>query len=201
MPKKSYEDMRAVIEAINKLAATCPPAAQPICFDLLFHYYVSQEEQKPAVPVPAPTPDAKKDSEKVVTLYKLQGNVKALLRRGALADTDLENLFMLDHEPIMPIYKLTSTKTSEKQLQTVLLILLENAITSGTFKAPYREIRETCKEQGLVDANFASGLRRNNGLFKSAIKADTIAEEEDVELSGQGLDALATLIQQLARVT
>jgi hypothetical protein len=115
---------------------------------------------------------------------KLPGNVLAFLRRHSFHRETLDKLFMLDQTPHLPVYKIDASITSKAQLQKVLMILLENAILSGSFKAPYKEIRASCKEVGLFDGNFNKTLKSNAGLFKGAVTTDKINDDAELELTG-----------------
>jgi len=58
--------------------------------------------------------------------------------------------------------------------------------------------KEVAKEDGLFDTNFNKVLKKNSNLFKGAITADKINEDEDVELTGEGQIRLAEVIRKLA---
>jgi hypothetical protein len=78
------------------------------------------------------------------------------------------------------------------------MVMLENALLNNQFKAPYAEVRDTCKEDGLFDGNFNKVLKKNSNLFKGAITPDKINEDEQIELTGEGLIRLADVIKKLA---
>lgn len=105
---------------------------------------------------------------------------------------------MLDQDPILPVYSISTGVMAQAQLQKVLMIMLENALLSNQFKAPYAEVRDTCKEDGLFDTNFNKVLKKNSNLFKGAITADKIEEGQDVELTGEGQIKLSEIIRKLA---
>ena len=93
---------------------------------------------------------------------------------------------MLEHEPLLPVYKLPTGNMAKAQLMKVLMLLLENGLLSNSLSAPYAELRATLKEDGLFDGNFNKVLKKNNTLFKGAISKDEIDETGTVELTGPG---------------
>jgi hypothetical protein len=191
------------ITEINKIVATCPDAVKERAFELLFRLLF--DKPVPAAPLQKPLAPKKEEadggSEKSQPAgpdaVKLPGNVLAFLRRNNVPREALDKLFMLDQTPHLQIYKIETSTISKAQLQKVLMILLENAILSGSFKAPYKEIRESCKEAGLYDSNFNKALKGNASLFKGAVTADKIIDEAQLELTGEGQASLAETITEL----
>ena len=82
-----------------------------------------------------------------------------------------------------------------------MMVLLENGLLNGQFRAPYAELRDTVKEDGLYDGNFTTLLKRHHALFKGAISAKAIDEAEVVELTGEGYERLAEIVKELAEPT
>jgi hypothetical protein len=106
---------------------------------------------------------------------------------------------MLEHDPLLPVYKLPKGNTSKAQMAKVMMVLLENGLLNNNISAPYAELREALKDEGLHDANFNKALKRNADLFRGAITKDGIDENGTVELSGPGLEKLAETIKELAQ--
>jgi hypothetical protein len=130
---------------------------------------------------------------------KLPSNVLAFARRHKITIQDLEKLFLLDHEPLLPVYKIPAGNITQAQLYKVMMVLLENGLLNNQLSAPYPELRETVKEDGLFDGNFNKMLKRNHSLFKGAVTKDGIKETGTVELTGAGLARLAELIKELGQ--
>jgi len=190
------------IAEINKAIEGCPEVVKPKAFELLFTQIfgapvslaATQEKGKkePALG----TPDA--PSQAAPEAMKLPGNVQAFLRRNSMPKSVLDKLFMLDQDPMLPIYNIPMGVMAQAQLQKVLMIMLENALLNNQFKAPYAEVRDTCKEDGLFDGNFNKVLKKNSNLFKGAITPDKINEDEQIELTGDGQIRLAEVVRKLA---
>jgi hypothetical protein len=65
--------------------------------------------------------------------------------------------------------------------------------------APYSELRENLREDGLFDGNFNKVLKRHHELFKGAVSKETIKESGNVELTGNGQTKLAEIVKELAQ--
>ena len=207
MAKFDYKRAREEIAQINAIVETCPEAVKDKCFELLF---VAVFDTKPAVPqraVEGPeTPAAKQENkpdeqknEPPKQKKKLPSNVLAFSHRYEVSPEDIEKLFLLNHEPILPVYKIPTGKTSQAQLCKVMMVLLENGLLNNQLSAPYPELRESVKEDGYYDGNFNGLLKRNYALFKGAITKDAIDEGEIVELTGAGLTRLAEIVKELGQ--
>ena len=129
---------------------------------------------------------------------KLPSNVLAFSRKYNITEDEFGRLFMLDHEPILPIYKLPST-TAHAQLYKVTMILLENGLLNNSLTAPYPELRDSVREDGLMDGNFNKTLKRHYDLFLSAITESSIDTNATVELSGGGMQKLAEIVKELGQ--
>jgi hypothetical protein len=110
-----------------------------------------------------------------------------------------KKLFLLDHEPILPVYKIPTGKTAHSQMCKVMMVLLENGLLNNSLTAPYPELRESVKEDGFYDGNFNKLLKRNHELFKGAITEDAIEEDKTVELTGAGFTKLAEVLKELGQ--
>jgi hypothetical protein len=207
MPKFDYKRAREEIAQINAIVETCPEAVKEKCFELLF---AAVFDTKPAVPQQSPegaeAPTGKQENrpdehkkELPKQKKKLPSNILAFSHRYDVSPKEIEKLFLLDHEPILPIYKIPTGKTSNAQMCKVMMVLLENGLLNNQLSAPYPELRESVKEDGFYDGNFNGLLKRNHGLFKGAITKDTINEGEVVELTGAGLTRLAEIVKELGQ--
>ena len=194
------------IKEINKIVETCPDAVKEKCFEMLFNSVFQKEEKRPAVtslPVEHADahPESKSGQRAPQTGYKLPSNVLAFSRKYDISMTQIEKLFILDHEPLLPVYKISNRNMTAAQLQKVFMVLLENGLLNNQFKVSYQELRDSCKEDGLFDGNFTNTLKRNYALFKGAIKKDKILENETVELTGAGYETLAETVKTFVQAT
>src|SRR5260370_35921483 len=148
MAKFDYKRAREEIAQINAIVETCPEAVKEKCFELLF---AAVFDAKPAAahraPEGAETPGAKKREDKPdeqkndpsKQKKKLPSNVLAFAYRRSVTTEDIEKLFLLDHEPSLPIYKIPTAKTSHAQMCKVMMVLLESGLLNNQLTAPYRE--------------------------------------------------------------
>ena len=202
MAKFDYKHAQEEIVQINAIVETCPEAVKEKCFELLF---ATVFNAKPAAP-PAQTetlapkePEKPGDQSDPTQKKKLPSNVLAFAHRNGVTAEDIEKLFLLDHEPILPVYKIPTGKTSHAQMCKVMMVLLENGLLNNSLTAPYPELRESVKEDGFYDGNFNKLLKRNHELFKGAITEDTIEEDKTVELTGSGFTKLAEIVKELGQ--
>ncbi|WP_257194565.1 MULTISPECIES: hypothetical protein [unclassified Bradyrhizobium] len=195
MSKLDFEKAKGDIAQIVEIVKTVPEALQQRCFELLFEKAFSEAKRAPE---PAANERPTEPAEPVAG-KKLPGNIKAILRRGDVTEDDLGKLFMLEHDPLLPVYKLPKGNTSKAQMAKVMMVLLENGLLNNSLSAPYSELREALKDEGLHDGNFNKVLKRNAELFKGAITKDGIDEIGTVDLSGAGLEKLAETIKELAQ--
>lgn len=199
MAKIDFAKAKTDIAEIMVIVKTVPEALQQRCFELLFNL-AFQGPVKPAAEEKADKkkqeeePDDEKNEKK-----KFPGNVLGFMHRHTLESGDVTKLFMLEHEPMLQVYKLPEGNMAKAQLYKVLMILLENGLLNNSLSAPYSEIRTTLKEEGLHDTNFNKVMKKNHDLFKGAISKKTIDENGVVELSGQGMKKLAEVIRELGQ--
>lgn len=193
------------ITAINSIVASCPEPLREKCFELLFHE-VFQGQAKTLPKPNARTQQEEKekdkgtagnDAEESPTDFKLPSNIAAFLRKFGIQRTQLEKLFMLDHQPLLPVYRITTANTRHGQLQKVMMVFLETCLSTNQMKLAYTELRDACKEGGHHDSNFNKALKKNHDLFKSGITEDRIDEDVVVELSAAGYDKLAEVVKEL----
>jgi hypothetical protein len=196
MPKFDYSKAKAEIADIVEIVKTVPEALQQRCFELLFEAAFSNAEpaaeqkrerkaEAAAEPSPAPQPDK-----------KLPPNVMAFLRRQSVTPEELGKLFMLDHEPLLPVYKMPSGAMAKLQLVKVMMVILENGLLNNSLSATYAELRGSARDDGLFDSNFNKLFKRD--LFKGAGK-DGVTDDTVIELSGSGMEKLAEVIKELGQ--
>jgi hypothetical protein len=202
MAKFDYKHAKEEIAQINAIVELCPDVVKEKCFELLFAKVFGAEK----LPTPAVHPDAPaapKEAEKPTASQsqakKLPSNVLAFTRKYGVTEDDLGKLFILDHEPLLPIYKLPTKAQAQAQLFKVMMILLENGLLNNSLSAPYPELRDSVKEDGLLDSNFNMTLKRYHDLFRGAITESSIETEETVELSGAGMQKLAEIVKELSQ--
>jgi hypothetical protein len=127
---------------------------------------------------------------------KLPPNVMAFLRRQKLTPEELGKLFMLDHEPLLPVYKMPSGTIAKSQLTKVMMVILENGLLNNTLSASYSELRASVRDDGFFDGNFNKLFKKD--LFKGVGK-DGVTDDAVIELSGPGMEKLAEVIKELGQ--
>ena len=190
------------IEKINEIVGKCSENVQEKCFELLFNMQYGHpitETTSDLTKMVTKKTEKETKKEQTTSEYKLPGNVLAMLRKNGLTKDNLEKIYMLDHEPILPTYNIDTRKMATAQFQRTLMVLLENALTTGYFKAEYAEVRDTCKEEGVYDSNFTANLRAKAKYFRGPITSKSVNDTDVVELSGEGTTALAELIRELGQ--
>ncbi|HXI99627.1 MAG TPA: hypothetical protein VNH44_00305 [Micropepsaceae bacterium] len=206
MTQFNYADAKVQIEEITKIVETCPEPLREKCFELLFGVVFGKVQNSFSASIPVKTPKAPEDLSDVSTKrspsgvdYKLPSNILAFTRKYDVSFETIQKLFILDHEPLLPIYKITTKVTATAQLQKVMMILLENGLLNNQMKAPYTELRDSIKEAGLMDGNFNKMLKKNSALFRGAVTKDKITETEMIELTGAGYERLSQIVKELTQ--
>jgi hypothetical protein len=205
MAKFDYKHAKEEIAQINAIVETCPDAVKEKCFELLFGAVFGKPEAAPTPAAATEPPALKPQNERQVADEampqgrKLPPNVLSFSRRYAVTPEELAKLFMLDHDPLLPIYKIPSTNIAQAQLYKVMMILLENGLLNNSLGATYAELRDSVKEDGYIDTNFNKNLRRQHHLFRGAITDEGVDANGTVELSGAGYEQLATIVKELAQ--
>jgi hypothetical protein len=120
----------------------------------------------------------------------------AFLRRQKLTPEELGKLFMLDHEPLLPVYKMPSGTIAKSQLTKVMMVILENGLLNNTLSASYSELRASVRDDGFFDGNFNKLFKKD--LFKGVGK-DGVTDDAVIELSGPGMEKLAEVIKELGQ--
>ena len=196
MAKLNYAKAKADIAEIVEIVKTVPEELRQKCFELLFDAAFSN-----ATPAIEPKPEQKLEAlsegkPAVQSDKKLPPNILAFLRRQNLTPEDLSKLFMLDHEPLLPVYKMPGGAIAKSQLTKVMMVILENGLLNNSLSAPYSELRGSVRDDGLFDSNFNKLFRRD--LFKGVTK-EGVTDDTIIELSGSGLEKLAELIKELGQ--
>lgn len=196
MAKLDFAKAKTDIAEIVEIVKTVPEALQQRCFELLFE--VAFADSKPAAEPKSDPKVEEKPSEQVVqpTGKKLPPNVLAFMRRQNVSQEDLSKLFMLDHDPLLPVYNIPTGTAAKSQLSKVMMIILENGLLNNTLSASYAELRGSVRDDGLFDSNFNKLFKRD--LFKG-IGNEGITDDTIVELSGTGLEKLAEVIKELGQ--
>lgn len=197
MSKLDFAKAKADIATIVEIVKTVPENLQQVCFEKLFDAAFSSAPS-PAAPKEEVKPESRED-EKPVSDKKLPPNVLAFAHRHKVTKDELAQLFMLDHDPLLPIYKIPSGNIAKSQINKVMMVLLENGLLNNALTAPYGELREAVRDDGLYDGNFNKTLKRNHALFRGAIGEDGIDENGVVELTGGGMEKLAEVIKELGQ--
>ena len=198
MSKFDFAKAKADIALIVEIVKTVPENLQQVCFEKLFDAAFSSASS-PAAPKEEEVKPEYQEDEKPVSDKKLPPNVLAFAHRHKLTKDDLTKLFMLDHDPLLPIYKIPSGNIAKSQINKVMMVLLENGLLNNALTAPYGELREAVRDDGLYDGNFNKTLKRNHALFRGAISEDGINENGVVELTGGGMEKLAGVIKELGQ--
>src|SRR5215469_10534518 len=124
MTNFNYKRAAEEIAQINAIVQTCPDAVKEKCFELLFGAVFSKlaPAAEPTEEKPAETKEDKPggDGAQAPPAKKLPTNVLAFTRKYGVSEAELGKLFMLDHEPLLPIYNLPS-RTAQAQLYKVMM--------------------------------------------------------------------------------
>jgi hypothetical protein len=206
MTEFDFKAAKRQLQEIVAIVETCPEPLREKAFELLFSVVFRAGEPESARADPPPSnPSTNPPSDKNVppiqprlsAEQKLPSNILAFTRKFDVPIAELQKLFILDHEPLLPVYKIVTKVTATAQLQKVMMILLENGLLNNQLKAPYNELRDSIKEAGLMDGNFNKVLKKNHNLFRGAVTKDKIIENETIELTGEGYDRLAKVVKEL----
>jgi hypothetical protein len=197
MAKLDYAKAKADIAEIVEIVKTVPEALQQRCFELLFEAAFS--DVKPAAnPKPEKSDEPSPvDKPQPPSAKKLPSNVMAFMRRQNVTPDELGKLFMLDHDPLLPVYNIPSSGGMRKsQITKTMMVILENGLLNNSLRASYEELRSSVQDDGFYDGNFNKLIKGD--LFKGVGK-DGVTDDSVVELSGTGLEKLAEVIKELAQ--
>ena len=153
MAKLDFAKARADIAEIVDIVKTVPENLQVVCFEMLFEAAFFGA-QAPANQKEEAKPGLQEKEEPSATDKRLPPNVLAFAHRHKVTKDDLAKLFMLDHDPLLPIYRFPSGNIAKSQINKVMMVLLENGLLNNALTAPYDELREAVRDDGLYDGNF-----------------------------------------------
>jgi hypothetical protein len=202
MAKLDFAKAKADIVQIIDIVKTVPEPLQLRCFELLFEAAFNEIIEAPTKPEPEPTSaevEKPVESKGEGTTKKLPSNVLAFSHRHSVTREEIGKLFMIEHDPLLPVYKIPTDNIAKAQLVKVMMVLLENGLLNNALSAPFTELREAVREDGFFEKNFVRNLRRNASMFRGAIREDDIDEDGTVELTGEGMVKLAEIIKELAK--
>ena len=199
MKKIDFTQAKADIAQIVEIVKTVPEPLQQRCFELLFDLAFSA---KPPPEVPAPPREADatvEERREPPSGKKLPPNVLVFAHRHSVTKEEIGKLFMIEHEPLLPVYKIPTDNLAKAQLIKVMMVLLENGLLNNSLTASFNELREAVRDDGFFEKNFPRNLKRNANLFRGAIGSDDIDEAGTVELTGEGMAKLAEFVKELAK--
>jgi len=200
MGKFDFASAKTQIAEIVEIVRTVPENFQSQCFELLFNAAFSEKHPAPAEggkqqqEIPPKEPDNGRASDK-----KLPSNILALMHRHTISKEQISKLFMFEHDPLLPVYKIPAGNIARAQLLKVMMVMLENGLLNNSIAAPFTELRDAVRDDGFFDKNFGRNMRRNAGFFRGTIREDDIDEGGSVELSGEGMEELAKVIKELSQ--
>jgi len=120
--------------------------------------------------------------------------VKGLLKKHSILEKDLEKIFFIEKNQVVPIYELPTDRKATSQTHLSLLIALENSLNEkdGKLEFSVENVRQGCRDRKCYDSkNFNSNFKKNSGNF------GTFDDPEHVSLSKDGKDELAKTILEL----
>ena len=188
-----YESIKEKIEEIIEITKKCPANLQEKCFELLVAPLIKM--QPTTHPEKEKIKSTKKEEEKKhEVLIPLE--VKAFIQQYDVSEEKLHKLYLIELNNVIEIYKISTTKKAEAQIQISLLTALKNAILGNKFKFSIEYVRKKCEDYKAYDrANFKSIFKKqsNKKLFKS------LEDKENIELSTEGKQKLADIILNIAK--
>lgn len=197
MSRIDYAQAKAEISEIVEIVKLVPEALQQRCFELLFEAAFANARSKPEPEAPQANGETAEETAPQPSAKKLPPNVMAFMRRQSVSPDQLSKLFMLDHEPLLPVYNIPNGGgIAKSQLTKVMMVILENGLLHNTLSASYGELRASVRDDGFIDSNFNKLFKRD--LFKGTAK-DGLTDDTLIELSGTGMEKLAEVIKELAQ--
>jgi len=188
----SFAELEKPIQDIITLVEKLDEKYRQKCFEVLLDFYLRKEFQ--LVTEALSTIEAKE--QKIEKEFIIPIDVRAFLQTYEVPEETIGKIFLIEKDEIRPIYKITTTKKSEAQIQLALLAALENAVQKqgNKFEFSIGNVRERCRKHNVYDSpNFKAHFRNNIKLFKS------LDDEEHVELSPEGQTELAEVISAVAK--
>jgi len=188
----NFAELEKPIQEIIALVEKLDEKYRQKCFEVLLDFYVSKKFQ--LTTEPEPTKEAEKQEREKEVLIPI--DVRAFLQTYAVPEETIRKLFLIEKNEIRPIYKITTTKKSEAQIQLALLAALENAVQKqgNKFEFSFENVRERCQKHNVYDKNnFTNHFKNNIKFFKN------LDDKEHVELSPEGQTELAEVISIVAK--
>jgi len=187
-----FAELEKPIQDIITLVEKLDEKYRQKCFEVLLDFYLHKEFQ----PVTEPKPTKEAEEQKSEKEFKIPIDVRAFLQTYEVPEETIGKLFLIEKNEIRPIYKITTTKKSEAQIQLALLAALENAVQKqgNKFEFSVENVRERCQRHNVYDTpNFKAHFKNNAKFFKS------LDDEGHVELSPEGQTELAEVISTVAK--
>ena len=184
-----FAELEKPIQEIITLTNKIDERYREKCFEILLNFYLMEKTGK--LIATSVKEGLKKKEEAVKESFEVPIDVRAFLTQQTIPEDVISKLFLIDKGEIRPIYKITTGKKSEGQIQVALLTALENAIKApgNKFEFSVENVRTRCQKLNVYDiANFTAVFKRNGGLFNG------LDDEEHVELSPDGQTELAETI-------
>jgi hypothetical protein len=187
-----FTELEKPIQEIITLVEKLDEKYRQKCFEVLLDFYLHKEFQLATKPKPTVEPEEPKGEKEFI----IPIDVRAFLQTYEVPEETVGKLFLIEKNETRPIYKITTTKKSEAQIQLALLAALENAVQKqgNKFEFSIEKVREQCQKHKVYDlANFRAYFKNNIKLFKS------LDDEEHVELSPEGQTELAEVMNIVAK--
>lgn len=125
--------------------------------------------------------------------YILPIPVRAFLNQFEIPEKIIHQHFIIDGpEQITPTYRLKSKALAQAQIQTSLLLALENALADGKFEFALEDLRARCKENRSYEPNFFTNIKARTKFYMS------LSDREHIRLSSLGKEHLADLLDELS---
>lgn len=188
-----FAELEKPIQEIINLTNKIDERYREKCFEILLNFYLMEKTGKL---IAASVEEGLREEEVVEESFEVPIDVRAFLIQQTIPEDIISKLFFIAKGEIRPIYKITTTKKSEAQIQLALLAALENAVQKqgNKFEFSIKNIRQQCKKHKVYDSpNFKAHFKNNIKFFKS------LDDEEHVELSPEGQTELAEVISTVAK--
>lgn len=187
-----FTELEKPIQDIITLVEKLDEKYRQKCFEVLLDFYLHKEFQ----PATKPKPIEEAEKQKGEKEFIIPIDIRAFLQTYEVPEEIIGKLFLIEKNETRPIYKITTTKKSEAQIQLALLAALENAVQKqgNKFEFSIEKVRKQCQKHKVYDrGNFKTNFRNNMKFFKS------LDDKEHVELSPEGQTELAEVISTVAK--
>jgi len=127
--------------------------------------------------------------------YTYNNTIKQFLRREGLSEEILEKVFYIENEEVdFAISDIKVKKNKEGLHIAACLVGVKNAIVSGKYNVPLKELRTATEFFGVYDVNnFSQYMKQLKATFRS------YKPGEDTILSPTGVKEAAMFINRLAK--